>query len=67
MPAYPFNFPTSDTQFEPIPLSKVAPWAVLGGLVLLLTLYVVRAEEGTVSSIFENHADEFVHNGTTST
>jgi hypothetical protein len=30
----------------PIPVRDIAPWAVLGGLLLLLAIYFVGAEEG---------------------
>ena len=34
-----------------LPLGQVLPWAVFGGLILLLALYFVGAEEGATSII----------------
>jgi hypothetical protein len=33
----------------PIPVRELLPWAVLGGLLLLLAIYFVGAEEGATS------------------
>ncbi|MFK0382344.1 CbtB-domain containing protein [Agrobacterium sp. NPDC090273] len=63
MPAYPFNFPTTETVYEPIPVAKVAPWAIFGGLMLLLAIYFVGAEEGVASMLNLNQVHEFVHDG----
>jgi hypothetical protein len=38
-------------------------WAILGGLVLLLAIYFVGAEEGATSLIPGMYVHEFVHDG----
>ncbi|MFD1703396.1 CbtB-domain containing protein [Methylopila henanensis] len=48
---------------EPIPVSAILPWAVFGGLMLLLTVYFVGAEEGATSLIGSSVVHEFVHDG----
>ena len=48
---------------EPIPVSAVLPWAVFGGLVLLLAVYFIGAEEGATSLIGGSYVHEFVHDG----
>jgi Probable cobalt transporter subunit (CbtB) len=55
------------TPFDPaarpvaIPLRGVLPWAILGGLVLMLAIYFVGAEEGATSIIPGMYVHEFVH------
>ena len=57
------------TPFDPtarpaaIPLRDVLPWAILGGLVLMLAIYFVGAEEGATSIIPGMYVHEFVHDG----
>ena len=46
-----------------IPLRDVLPWAVLSGLLLLLAIYFVGAEEGATSLIPGMYVHEFVHDG----
>jgi hypothetical protein len=46
-----------------IPLRDVLPWAVFGGLILLLALYFVGVEEGATSLISGMYVHEFVHDG----
>jgi presenilin-like A22 family membrane protease len=47
----------------PIPLREVLPWALFGGLLALLLLYFVGAEQGA-TSLFAGHTiHEFVHDG----
>ena len=47
----------------PIPLGQIAPWALFGGLLLLLALYFVGAEEGATSVVGGTWVHEFVHDG----
>ncbi|AOK56456.1 CbtB-domain containing protein [Burkholderia stagnalis] len=47
----------------PIPVRELLPWAVFGGLLLLLALYFVGAEEGATSLIPGMFVHEFVHDG----
>ena len=57
------------TSFAPIarpaaiPMRDVLPWPLLGGLVLLLLVYFVGAEEGATSLIPGMYVHEFVHDG----
>jgi len=46
-----------------IPLRDVLPWAILGGLVLMLAIYFVGAEEGATSLVPGMYVHEFVHDG----
>lgn len=56
--------PTVDTPALPsIPLRELAPWAVLFGLVAILTLFFVSADQGAVSIPAGNAVHEFVHDG----
>ncbi len=45
----------------PLPLKDILPWAVFGGLILMLGLYFVGSEEGAVSLIKGMQVHEFVH------
>lgn len=47
----------------PLPLGEVLPWALFGGLLLLIALYFIGSEQGA-SAIFQGMAiHEFVHDG----
>jgi hypothetical protein len=46
-----------------IPLAEILPWAVFAGLLLLLAIYFVGAEEGATSLVAGMHVHEFVHDG----
>ena len=47
----------SDTTFapsavpQPIPLGQILPWAIFAGLLMLLAIYFIGAEEGATSLI----------------
>lgn len=60
MTATPFA-PT--TRPAAVPVRDILPWAILGGLVLLLAIYFVGAEEGATSLIPGMYVHEFVHDG----
>ncbi|WP_144111740.1 CbtB-domain containing protein [Paraburkholderia sp. BCC1886] len=47
----------------PIPLRELLPWVVFGGLLFLLALYFVGAEEGATSIVPGMYVHEFVHDG----
>lgn len=53
----------SITRPAAIPVQDVLPWALLGGLALLLLVYFVGAEEGATSLISGMYVHEFVHDG----
>jgi hypothetical protein len=46
-----------------IPLRELLPWAIFTGLILLLAIYFVGAEEGATSLISGMYVHEFVHDG----
>jgi hypothetical protein len=46
-----------------IPARDMLPWAILGGLLLLLAIYFVGAEEGATSLFPGMYVHEFVHDG----
>lgn len=46
-----------------IPVPDILPWAVFGGLLLLLAIYFIGAEEGAASLIPGMYVHEFVHDG----
>ena len=59
----------TNTAFAPtaqpaaIPIREALPWAILGGLLLLLAVYFVGAEEGATSIVKGMYVHEFVHDG----
>jgi cobalt transporter subunit CbtB len=52
----PVTIPTS-------PLRELMPWALFGGLLMLLLIYFVGAEQGATSLIHGRVVHEFVHDG----
>jgi hypothetical protein len=46
-----------------IPASELLPWAVFAGLLMLLAIYFVGAEQGATSLIQGHGVHEFVHDG----
>lgn len=46
-----------------IPLRQTLPWVVFAGLLLMLAIYFVGAEEGATSLIKGMYVHEFVHDG----
>jgi hypothetical protein len=46
-----------------IPLRELLPWAIFGGLLMLLAIYFVGAEQGATSLISGRTVHEFVHDG----
>ncbi|HXC28630.1 MAG TPA: CbtB-domain containing protein [Stellaceae bacterium] len=46
-----------------IPLREILPWLVFGGLILLLALYFIGAEQGATSIFPGMYVHEFVHDG----
>jgi hypothetical protein len=59
---------TIDTVSRPaapvsIPVREILPWAIFGGLIFLLALYFVGAEEGATSIFPGMYIHEFVHDG----
>ena len=50
-----------DIQYQPIPLKNWAPWAIFGGLVMLLAMYFISTEQGAVALLDGAYVHEFVH------
>ncbi|WP_158807610.1 CbtB domain-containing protein [Beijerinckia sp. L45] len=46
-----------------IPLREILPWAILGGLLMLLAIYFIGAEQGATSLFKGMYVHEFVHDG----
>jgi len=46
-----------------IPLRELLPWAIFAGLIALLAIYFVGAEQGATSLISGTWVHEFVHDG----
>jgi hypothetical protein len=44
-----------------IPVQDVLPWAIFSGLLLMLAIYFVGAEEGATSLIRGMYVHEFLH------
>ncbi len=54
---------TPTTRPVAVPLREILQWAILGGLLLMLAIYFVGAEEGATSLIRGMYVHEFVHDG----
>ena len=48
---------------QPLPLKDILPWALFAGLLALLAIYFVGAEQGATSLISGRYVHEFVHDG----
>ncbi|GAA1152444.1 CbtB-domain containing protein [Streptomyces hebeiensis] len=59
----PADAPAIPTPQDPIPLRAVAPWAVFGGVLMLVLLYFVGAEQGATSVFSGAGVHEWVHDG----
>jgi Probable cobalt transporter subunit (CbtB) len=46
-----------------IPLRELLPWFVFAGLIMLLALYFVGAEQGATSIFSGMYVHEFTHDG----
>ena len=53
----------SEIRPVPIPVGELLPCAIFAGLILLLAIYFVGAEEGAMSLISGIYVHEFVHDG----
>jgi hypothetical protein len=47
----------------PIPVREWLPFAIFGGLLMLLAIYFVGAEQGATSIVSGHWVHEFVHDG----
>ncbi len=46
-----------------LPVKAILPWAIFGGLLFILSIYFVGAEEGATSLFKGVYIHEFVHDG----
>jgi len=46
-----------------IPIREIFPWAIFGGLLLILAIYFTGVEQGATSLIKGMYVHEFVHDG----
>lgn len=60
--AYPLAAPDS-YRIPVVPVRELLPWAVFGGIILLLAVYFVGAEQGALSLFSGTTVHEFVHDG----
>lgn len=54
---------TAAPAITPISLNEIAPWAVFFGVLMLVLLYFVGAEQGATSLISGANVHEWVHDG----
>ncbi|MFF3544118.1 CbtB-domain containing protein [Streptomyces platensis] len=47
----------------PIPLKAIAPWALFFGVLMLVLLYFIGAEQGATSLLSGTEVHEWVHDG----
>ena len=52
---------TQPVNIPVIPLRELMPWALFGGLLMLLLIYFVGAEQGATSLVQGRAIHEFVH------
>ncbi|MGH3520738.1 MAG: CbtB domain-containing protein [Haloechinothrix sp.] len=58
-------FPAPRTAPMPvrIPIREIVPWAILVGMLALITLYFVGAEDGATALFSGGYVHEFLHDG----
>ncbi len=54
---------TPQVEVPSIPLAEIAPWALFVGLLSLLALFFISADQGAVSIPSGNAIHEWVHDG----
>lgn len=55
--------PVSSPAVTALPIRAIAPWAVFFGVLMLVLLYFVGAEQGVVSVFSGESVHEWVHDG----
>lgn len=45
----------------PIPVREIMPWAIFGGVLMMLAIYFIGAEEGATTLLSNLSTHEFVH------
>ncbi|MFI1801666.1 CbtB domain-containing protein [Streptomyces sp. NPDC020379] len=61
--AAPASSSSATPAVTPISLKAIAPWAVFFGILMLVLLYFVGAEQGATSVISGKDVHEWVHDG----
>jgi hypothetical protein len=51
------------SRLVPIPIGEVLPWAAFAGILALLAIYFIGAEQGATALISGHYLHEFVHDG----
>jgi hypothetical protein len=54
---------TPEIAIPTIPMGQIAPWALFFGLLALITLFFVSADQGAVNIPSGNAVHEWVHDG----
>lgn len=54
---------TPEIAIPTIPLRQIAPWALFFGLIALITLFFVSADQGAITMSAGNAVHEWVHDG----
>ncbi|MCA6096049.1 CbtB domain-containing protein [Streptomyces cinnamoneus] len=54
---------TAIPEVAPLSLKEIAPWAAFVGILMLVLLYFVGAEQGATSLIAGEDVHEWVHDG----
>ena len=54
---------TPQVEVPSIPLSEIAPWALFFGLLSVLVIFFISADQGAVSIPSGNAIHEWVHDG----
>jgi hypothetical protein len=55
--------PASSVEVPSIPFRELAPWALFFGLLAILALFFISADQGAISFPAGNAVHEFVHDG----
>jgi hypothetical protein len=55
--------PTAEVLVPSIPLRELAPWALFFGVLALIALFFISADQGAISFPAGNAVHEFVHDG----
>jgi hypothetical protein len=55
--------PIPEIEIPSIPLPQIAPWALLFGLLAMLVIFFVSADQGAISIPSGNAIHEWVHDG----
>ncbi|KUJ69081.1 cobalt transporter [Streptomyces albus subsp. albus] len=55
--------PAATTAPTTLPLRTIAPWAVFFGVLMLVLLYFVGAEQGATAAVSGENVHEWMHDG----